>query len=154
VPGRITEDLADRQDSHVSARAPRAEYLTGERAGGPRPLCPPASVTLSRTATLAITAPALPRPPRPGKPAGQRTDAGKRTLSSAANVKPTQTASADLVRGLSVPASPVRGRLCKADGPRTTPRPRFPSALRPWTAQYDGPQRDKVTHDGTEKTAR
>ena len=48
----------------------------------------PASVTLSRTATLAITAPALPRPPRPGKPAGQRADAGKCTLSSAANVKP------------------------------------------------------------------
>jgi hypothetical protein len=34
----------------------------------------------------AITAPALPRPPR--KPAGQRADAGKCTLSSAPNVKP------------------------------------------------------------------
>jgi hypothetical protein len=26
-----------------------------------------------------------------------------------------------------------------------------PSAMRPWTAQYDGLQRDKVTHAGTEK---
>ena len=48
----------------------------------------PASVTLSRTVAAPVTAPALPRPPRPGKPAGQRADAGTRTLSSAANVKP------------------------------------------------------------------
>jgi hypothetical protein len=47
----------------------------------------PASVTLSRTAASAITALALPRPPVPGKPAGQRADAGKCTLDSAMHVK-------------------------------------------------------------------
>jgi hypothetical protein len=26
-----------------------------------------------------------------------------------------------------------------------------PSAMRPWTAQHDGPQRDKVTHHGTKE---
>jgi hypothetical protein len=34
---------------------------------------------------------------------------------------------------------------------RTAPRPRFSSAMRPWTPQYDGSQRYKVTHHGTEK---
>jgi hypothetical protein len=29
-----------------------------------------------------------------------------------------------------------------------------PSAMRPWTLRHDGPQRSKMTHDGTEKTAR
>jgi hypothetical protein len=89
---------------------PRAEHRpTNVRAARARS-ARPASVTLSRTATLAITAPALPRPPRPGKPAGQRADAGTCTLSSAANVKPAQRAFADLVRGSSVVAAPVRGR--------------------------------------------
>src|SRR5579863_2995748 len=71
---------------------------TNLRAARPRS-ARPASVTLSRTATLAITAPALPRPPRPGKPAGQRADAGTCTLSSAPNVKPYTGLRADLVRG-------------------------------------------------------
>jgi hypothetical protein len=87
---RITEDLADQQDGHIPARVPRAEHLTDEPTGGPRPLRPPArppSVTLSRTAAPAITAPAFPGPPRPGKPAGQRADAGKCTLDSAMHVK-------------------------------------------------------------------
>jgi hypothetical protein len=57
-------------------------------------------------------------PPRPGKPAGQRADAGTCTLSSAANVKPhTGPPPRTLVRGSSVVAVPVRGRPCKADGP-------------------------------------
>jgi hypothetical protein len=76
----------------------------------------PASVTLSRTATLAITAPALPRPPRPGKPAGQRADAGTCTLSSAANVKPAQRAFAAPCPWL------VRGR-----GPRPWPSVKQPT---------------------------
>jgi len=87
--------------SETNARAARARSAR------------PASVTLSRTATLAITAPALPRPPHPGKPAGQRADARKYTLSSAANVKPTQ-------RGL-------RGPLSVAD-PHTADIPQQRSA--------------------------
>jgi hypothetical protein len=76
----------------------------------------PASVTLSRIARPAITAPALPRPPRPGKPAGQRADAGKCTLSSAPNVKPYTGLRGPPSVDSSVPAAPVRGRPCKADG--------------------------------------
>ena len=76
----------------------------------------PASVTLSRTLALAITAPALPRPPRPGKQAGQRADAGTCTLSSAANVKPAQRA----------PRGP-RPWLVRGRGPRPWPSVKQPT---------------------------
>jgi len=76
----------------------------------------PASVTLSRTASPAITAPALPQPPRPGKPAGHRADAGTCTLSSAANVKPTQRA----------PRGP-RPWLVRGRGPRPWPSEKQPT---------------------------
>jgi hypothetical protein len=33
-------------------------------------------------------------------------------------------------------------------------RAQIPSAMRPWTPPHSGLQRDKVTHDGTQKTAR
>jgi hypothetical protein len=107
----------------------------------------PASVTLSRTATLAITAPALPGRPAPGKPAGQRADAGTCTLSSAANVKPALGLRRTLVRGPSVPAAPVRGRPCKADGPAHRSHPtdavRYlsvdPATQRPAVLQGDTP---------------
>src|SRR4051812_13930207 len=74
-------------------------------------------------------------------PLGMRVEPGILTISYSAD-------SADLVRGSSVDKAPVRGRPCKADGPRTARRARFPSAMRPWTPQHDGPQRDKVTHHG------
>jgi len=96
----------------------------------------PASVTLSRTATLPISVPALPRPPRPGKPAGQRADAGTCTLSSAADVKPAQRPIRDLVRGPSVATAPVRDRPRKADGYTDRATARTPSAIRPWTPQH------------------
>ena len=131
--------------SETNARAARARSAR------------PASVTVSRTAAPAITAPAFPAaPPREiGRAAGGHREC---TLDSAANVKPhtglrgppwTVRAAAP-VRGPSV-AAPVRGRPCKADAPRTAPWPRFPSAMRPWTPQHDGLQRYKVTHAGTEK---
>src|SRR6266404_3454460 len=41
MPDRITEDLADQQDRHISARVPGAEHLRDECSGGPRPLRPP-----------------------------------------------------------------------------------------------------------------
>ena len=77
--------------------------------------------------------------------------AGTCTLTSAANVK-----SAHGLRGpLSVarpclrpPSVAVRA---KPTVPRTAPWPRFPSAMRPWTPQHGGLQRDKMTHHGTEK---
>jgi hypothetical protein len=41
VPDTVAEDFADQQDSRVSARMPRPQYLTHEQARGPRPLRPP-----------------------------------------------------------------------------------------------------------------
>ena len=41
MPDRITEDLADQQDSYIPARVTGAENLSHEGAGGPRPLRPP-----------------------------------------------------------------------------------------------------------------
>ena len=111
VPDTVAEDLADQQDGHVSARVPGAEYLRDERPGGPRPLRSPGkrhALPDRRHPGHHRTRPS--RPPRPGKQAGQRADAGICTLSSAANVKPTQRAFAGLVRGSSVVAAPVRGR--------------------------------------------
>jgi hypothetical protein len=35
--------------------------------------------------------------------------------------------------------------------PRTAPRPRFSSAMRPWTPQHNALQRYKVTHAGQRK---
>jgi hypothetical protein len=127
MPDAVAEDLADQQDSHVPARMPGTEYLRDERAGGPRP-------------------------PRPGKPAGA--SSGRREMH--AQLSPARQAGTAGLRGpLSVarpwsrpPSVAVRA---KPTVPRTAPRPRFPSAMRPWTPQYDGLQRYKMTHDGTEK---
>jgi hypothetical protein len=108
-----------------------------------------------------ISASALPGRP-PGKPAGQRANAGKCTLTSAANVKPhthppqTLSVAGPSPRTLSVARPSPRGTLSVAvraqpTVPHTAPWPRFPSAMRPWTPQRNGLQRDKVTHHGTEK---
>ena len=61
-PDRITEDLADQQDGRISARVPRAEYLTDERTGGPRPAPPARQASRS-------PGPSSPHPPFPGRPA-------------------------------------------------------------------------------------
>jgi hypothetical protein len=122
--------------SETNARATRARSAR------------PASVTLSLTATLAITAPALPRPPCPGKSAGQRADAGTCTLSSTANVKPTHTVSAAPCPWPVRRNGPVRGRPCKADGSPHRSQALISSAIRPWTPQHSALQRYKVTHAG------
>lgn len=49
--------------------------------------------------------------------------------------------------------SPSVAVRAKPTVPRTAPGPRFPSAMCPWTPQHAHLQRDKVTHDGTEKDA-
>ena len=78
------------------------------------------------TAGPAITAPALSRPPRPGKPAGQRADAGKCTLDSAANVKPKYAqdeAYAGRIRASERQRAPLPGpnsRPLRVRGPRNT----------------------------------
>ena len=69
MPDTVTEDLAHQQDSHVSARVPRAEYLEDERAGGPRPLRPPAR--------QASRCPGPPPWPSPHPPFPARTSPGE-----------------------------------------------------------------------------
>jgi hypothetical protein len=97
----------------------------------------PASVTVSRTASPAISAPPSRPPSSPGIHAGRGADTPGWTPDSAGNVKP----------------GPPRER---APEPRqaathTAPWPRFPSAMRPWTPQHNGLQRYKVTHARTEQ---
>jgi hypothetical protein len=97
--------------SPTNARAARARFAR------------PASVTLSRTDTPAITAPALPRPHRPGNRPGSRRTQGHarsaqpRTSSRHNGLRGPLVRDGPLVRGPYVPAAPVRGRPCKADGP-------------------------------------
>jgi hypothetical protein len=128
VEDTVDEKLVHEQCCHIPAPVPRAEHPVHERAGDPR----------------------TPRPHRPGEasgPPGGRTRGC--TLDSAARVKPDTP-----------PAWPVRGRPRKADGVHRPPQlctptvqtpARNPSAMRPWTPQSDGLQRDKVTRHGTEK---
>ena len=104
---------------------------------------------LSRTATLAIIAPAF---PAPGNQRGSGRTRGTRTLSSTANVKPRPGLPLrTLVRGRSVAAAPSVAVRAKPTVPRTAPWPRFPSAMRPWTPQHNALQHYKATHAGTEK---
>jgi hypothetical protein len=60
---------------------------------------------------------------------------------------PSQTLSV----GPSVPTDSVRGRPWETDGYTDRPDGRTPSAIRPWTAQHNGPQRYEMTHGGTKK---
>ena len=48
---------------------------------------------------------------------------------------------------------PVRGRPWKTGGYTDRPGSPTPSAIRPWTPPHSGPQRDKVTHHGTENNS-
>jgi hypothetical protein len=116
--------LTDQQHGCVCARVPGAEYLRDERAGGPRPLCPPGKRHALPDRHPGHHRTALPRPPRPGKPTGQRAC----TLSSAANVKPAQRAFADpcpcLVRGRGPrPWPSVQSRRSRAPLPGPDSRP-------------------------------
>jgi hypothetical protein len=152
MPDTVTEDLAHQQDSHVSAWVPRAEYLGDERASGPRPLRPPGKrhALPDRRPGHHRTRPSPAAPPREtGRAAGGRRDMHAQLS------RERQAGTTGLPRPSSVarpwsrpPSVAVRA---KPTVPRTAPRPRFSSAMRPWTAQHNGLQRDKVTHDGTEK---
>jgi hypothetical protein len=100
----------------------------------------PASVTVSRTVAPDTSAPAFPAALVPGiGPAAGRTQRMHARLGGA------RQASTRPQRGPSVPS---------VETPTVTPTvlpARNPSAMRPWTAQHDGLQRDKVTHAGTER---
>ena len=160
VPDTVAEDLADQQDSRVSAGVPGAEYLRDECAGGPRPFRPSGKrhALPDRPPSHHRTRPSPAAPPREtGRAAGGRR---KCTLSSAPNVKPYTGLRGPPSVDSSVPAAPVRGLVpclrplsvdvrAKPTVPRTVPRLRFSSAMRPWTPQHRGLQRDTLTHGGT-----
>ncbi len=148
---RITEDLADQQDSHIPARVRGAEYPRDERSGGPRPLRPPGKRHALPDRRPSHHRTCLPRPappPETGRAAGGRREMHARLrYARQVGTRPARTLS--VARPSSQPPS-VAVRA-KPTVPHTALRPRFPSAMRPWTAQYDGLQRYKVTHDGTEE---
>jgi hypothetical protein len=101
----------------------------------------PATVTLSRICGPAISAPAFPGRPAPGKSPGRWADARGCTLNSAAHVKPEHVTGAAL-------SVAVRG---KPTVHTDRPGGRTPSAICPWTPRHSALQRYKVAHDGTEK---
>jgi hypothetical protein len=145
LTSKIAESLHGCPDPSTSPTNKRAARARSAR---------PASVTLSRTAALAITAPALPRPPRPreiGRAAG-----GRREMH--AQLRRERQAGATGLRGPSSVARPwswppsvaVRARPTVS---HTAPWPRFPSVMRPWTPQHSGLRRYKLTHDGTNENS-
>jgi len=110
VPDRITEDLADQQDSHIPARVPRAEYLSDKGTGGTRPLRPPGKrhALPDRHPGHHRTRPSPAASPRETG----RAACGRRDMH--AQLRRERQAGhrlrADLVRGSSVVAARVRGR--------------------------------------------
>ena len=141
MPDTIAEQLAHQQGGVIPARVPGTEHPADERAGDPRPLRPPATVTLSRISRPALSAPAFPGRPVPGKspgPPGRMYEYARSTQRLTSSRSPR-------------PARPVRGRPWKADGAH---RPsQGPDAVRYMSVDTAtrGPQRYKVTHGGTEK---
>ena len=149
---RQVQRIIHQQRGVIPARVPGAKHLEDERAGGTRPLRPPGKrhALPNRQPSHHRTRPSPAAPPREtGRAAGGRRDMH-------AQLNPERQAGTTGLRGpLSVarpclrpPSVAVRA---KPTVPHTAPRPRFPSAIRPWTPQHDGLQRDKVTHAGTEK---
>jgi len=129
VPHMVISPIAFSQ----AAPARRAAASLTAPRGPQRAEACPASVTLSRTAALPITAPALPRPPRPwetGRATGGRRDMHAQL--SRERQAAHGPASAALVRGPSVVAGP---RPCKADGP----------ARRSWPSQPPADQHGRAT---------
>ena len=101
----------------------------------------PATVTLSRISVPAISAPVLPARTIPGEatgPPGGHTGMHARLSGS------RQAG----IRDRRGPSVAVRG---KPTVHTDRPGGRSPSAICPWTPRHSGPQRYKVTHDGTEK---
>ena len=87
VPQTLGEKLAHQQGGHVRAQMTGAKHpLYNARASLARS-ARPASVTVSRTARPAISAPAFPAARIPGNRAGRRADTPGWTPDSGANVK-------------------------------------------------------------------
>ena len=101
----------------------------------------PASVTLSRTPPWPSAHPPSP----PARVPGNRPGRGR----THGDARPTRrrASSRKHAAGAARPWPSVKQPTVRTDRAEA----RIPSAMRPWTPQHDGPQRYKVTHDGTEK---
>jgi hypothetical protein len=121
---RLLVTISHQQRGHVSARVPGAECLRDERAGGPRPLRPPARprhALPDRWPSHQCTR--FPGRPRPGNHAGP--PGGHR------NARPTQR------RASSQHTPPARPVVPSVEDPAVTPTAlpaRNPSAMRPWAS--------------------
>jgi hypothetical protein len=126
---------------HPRTGCPGPSNPADERSGQPRPLCPSGKVSRSPGPLPQSSAHRLPGRPRSGKTRGAP---GGHTGMHARLGGGRQAGT----RSWHGPSVAVRGK------PTVTPtarQARPPSAIRPWTPQYDGLQRDKVTHAGTDK---
>jgi hypothetical protein len=74
MPDAVAEDLADQQDSHISARVSGAEYLRDKCAGRTRPLRPPGKRHGLPDNCPSHQCTRLPGRPRPGNRAGRLAD--------------------------------------------------------------------------------
>jgi hypothetical protein len=140
VPHRITEDLTDQQFSIISARVLRAENQADECAGGPRPLRAPGKrhALPDRHPGHHRTCPSPAAPPREtDRASGGRRDmhaqlGRERQADATGSARTTSVA-----RPWSRPPS-VAVRETADGAHRPSWRHPRPSAMRPWTAQYDG----------------
>ena len=145
MPDPVGEQLAHQQRGVIPVRVPRAEHPGRERPGSPGPLRPPGhGHALPHRPGHQRTC--LPRPaPRPEKPPRAADGhTGMHTRLSAA-----RQAGKHAVSAARPWPSVKQPTVCTdRDGGR------IPSAMRPWTPRHSGLQRHKVTHAGTEETAR
>ncbi len=159
----VAEQLAHQHRGVRPAPVPRAEHPARERTGHPARSARPSTVTLSLTATPAISAPPSRRPARKQT---WRRDGHRRSIpDSAAHVKPRHAASA--ARPLRViggqahqrgEAEPVLGRPWRTRGTACAPkssrgRSSFGEVVLDAVGAHgveDSPQ-PEVTHAGTEK---
>jgi hypothetical protein len=135
VPHAVTGQLRKKRGV-IRARMPGTGHRARERAGGPRPLSPPA-VTLSRIASPITCHP----PSRPPGSRNGRTHSGMHARFRA-DVKPPDNAASAARPWPSVEKPTVR---------TDRPEARTPSAIRPWTPRHAAPQRYTMTHHGTKK---
>jgi hypothetical protein len=149
----VAEHLAHQQFGVTSARVPRTKHPAHERSGDTRPLRPPGKrhALPDRQPSHHRTRPSPAAPPREtGRAAGGRRDMHAH-LSRERQAGATGSArTSSVARPWSRPPS-VAVRETADGAHRPSWRHPRPSAIRPWTPQYDGLQRDKMTHHGTEK---
>jgi hypothetical protein len=140
MPNAVAEYLAHQHGSIIRARVTvTSRAATKARATRARS-ARPASVTVSRTASPAISATTFPAARTPGeitRAIGATHRDGRSTWCRASS--------------LDEPLD--RGPESRQAATHTAHWPRFPSAMRPWTPQHNALQRYKVTRHGTEKNA-